>query len=72
VAINLFLLGVVVHAYNPSTPAAKAGGSRVRRQPGLHRKQSQKKKKKVAFPPPCGHLFDTASYVEKTFQLLLC
>jgi hypothetical protein len=31
-------LGVVVHAFNPSSQEAKAGGSQVGSQPGLHRK----------------------------------
>jgi hypothetical protein len=44
---NLNELSVVIHAYNPSTWGAEAGGLRVWSQSGLHSEiLAQKKKKK--------------------------
>jgi hypothetical protein len=41
-------LGIVVHAYNPSTRETEAGGWKVQGQPGLHNETlSLKKEKKI-------------------------
>jgi hypothetical protein len=39
-----FWLGVMVHAYNPSTWEAKAGESQILGQPGKHSKKQNKTK----------------------------
>jgi hypothetical protein len=55
---------VTVHAYNPSTPEARARGPQVRGQPGLQSKTlSQKQRRRKKKNPPNLNLLKTFSII---------